>query len=145
MRQAKTRLVLVACSVVLGLGVFLPGCALVQFDRYDSFDGWFSATRDPFDPESLGVDGLKKNGTPDYVLNDLIIRSPIFLVRDLARIPLILVAIPRYALDPDPEGARPRGTAVHPDKKNMPVPAGEPAKKPAPPPDPDPAPAAGSN
>ena len=136
---------LAACCVVLGLTAILPGCALVQFDRYDSFDGWFSATRDPFEPESIGVGGLEKGGTPDYVVNDLIIRSPVFLGYDLARFPLILVAVPRYALFPTGKKKEIRSDHSTPADKPDSAPAPAPASHPAPPAEPAPAPAAGSN
>jgi hypothetical protein len=89
MRNGSAVLLLIVCAAGFS------GCALVDFGAYDSFDAWFVCRKDTFDVEDLGMD-LEKYGHPDYVVNDLVVRTPVLVVYDTARIPLILVAAPYY-------------------------------------------------
>jgi len=89
MRVGSAVLLLIFCAAGFS------GCALVDFGAYDSFDAWFACRKETFDIEDYGVD-LEKRGHPDYVVNDLVIRTPVFVLYDTARIPLILVAAPYY-------------------------------------------------
>jgi hypothetical protein len=85
------------CVLLALLAGALSGCALTDFGAYRSFDDWFVCRHDTFAIEEYGVE-LPKYGHPDYVVNDLVIRPPIFIVYEAARFPLIVVAAPYYAL-----------------------------------------------
>jgi len=84
-----------AVSLLIVVAAGLSGCALVDFGAYDSFDEWYVCRKDTFNIEDCGVE-LEKHGHPDYVVNDMVIRSPVYLLYDTARVPLILVAAPYY-------------------------------------------------
>jgi hypothetical protein len=63
------------------------------------------AREDPFDPEDLGVE-TEKYGAVDYLLNDCVIRAPIFALYDTSRCVLSAVTLPYYALGGGAEDTR---------------------------------------
>ena len=72
------------------------GCSLLDFGGNDSFDEWYSGPRDAFDPESVGCTSLD-GGFSGYVLNDMLLRTPMMLVYETTRTALIPFAASCFA------------------------------------------------
>ncbi len=92
------------------------GCSLLDFGGNDSFDEWYSGPRDAFDPDSVGCTSLDGDFS-GYVLNDMLLRTPMLLVYEATRTALVPFAASCFACrhlfddagaeveSPDPSGA----------------------------------------
>ncbi len=89
------RLVVAATLLSFGLSA-VSGCSLVDFDGNDSFDEWYSGPRDAFDPESIGCTSLD-GGFSGFVLNDMLLRTPVMLVYETTRTALLPFAASCFA------------------------------------------------
>ncbi len=72
------------------------GCSLLDFGGNDSFDEWYSGPRDAFDPESIGCTSLDGDFA-GYVLNDMLLRTPMMLVYETTRTALLPFAASCFA------------------------------------------------
>ena len=72
------------------------GCSLLDFGGNDSFDEWYSGPRDAFDPESVGCTSLDGDFS-GYVLNDMLLRTPMLLVYETTRTALVPFAASCFA------------------------------------------------
>lgn len=72
------------------------GCSLLDFGGNDSFDEWYSGPRDAFDPESVGCTSLDGDFS-GYVLNDMLLRTPMLLVYETTRTVLVPFAASCFA------------------------------------------------
>lgn len=97
MNSPSRRLRPAATLTLLGLLLVCSGCAQLELDTYSSYEDWMVARQDPFDIESFGVE-TEKYGAVDYLLNDCVIRTPIFAVYDASRCVLSAFTLPYYAL-----------------------------------------------
>ena len=93
--RLRKRCVLAALAVSFAT-LLLPGCSHFRFGSYECFDEWYVGRADDFDPQDLGFASLDGDFT-GYVVNDLIIRTPVFVVHEGIRTILVPVAVPYYA------------------------------------------------
>ncbi len=115
------RLVVAATLFSLVLSA-TSGCSLLDFGGNDSFDEWYSGPRDAFDPESVGCTSLDGDFS-GYVLNDMLLRTPMLLVYETTRTALVPFAASCFACrhlfddagaeveSADPSGPGPSGPA----------------------------------
>ena len=83
-------------AVVLPFVLASSGCSLFRFGAYDSFGGWYVGRESPFVVDSIGFTSLDGSLT-GYVVNDLVLRTPVSVVYEAGRTALIPVAVPYYA------------------------------------------------
>lgn len=73
------------------------GCSHVQFGSHASFDAWYVGRDDVLRVDQLGFTGM--DGTfPGYVINDLVIRTPVYIVYEATWLVLVPVALPYYGV-----------------------------------------------
>ena len=87
---------LVAATLLSFVLSATSGCSLLDFNGNDSFDEWYSGPRDAFDPESIGCTSLD-GGFSGYVLNDMLLRTPVMLVYETTRTALLPFAASCFA------------------------------------------------
>ena len=87
---------LLAALALLPASLALPGCSHFRFGSYECFDEWYVGRADDFDPRDLGFESLDGNFA-GYAVNDLLIRTPVFVVDEGVRTLLVPVAVPYYA------------------------------------------------
>lgn len=87
------------------------GCGLFELDTYDGFGDWYVGRSYSEEPEGLvrGVVVESWEGTAGgYIVNDLVIRTPVYFGYEVVRTVLIPVALPWYGvqwlLGPDDRG-----------------------------------------
>lgn len=86
---------IVAASLLFVSVCGASGCSLIDFGANDSFHEWYSGPRDAFEPQSVGCTSL--DGTfCGYVLNDMLLRTPMLLVYETTRAGLIPLAAPWF-------------------------------------------------
>ena len=89
------RLVVAATLFSLVLSA-TSGCSLLDFGGNDSFDEWYSGPRDAFDPGSIGCTSLDGDFS-GFVLNDVLLRTPVMLVYETTRTALVPFAASCFA------------------------------------------------
>ena len=74
-------------------------CSLFRFGDYDRFDEWFASSGYHTNEEipTIGIQGLEGTFT-GYLVNDIVIRTPVFLVYDATWLLTGVVAIPYYTV-----------------------------------------------
>lgn len=87
----------VLCLLLLGTVPALTGCSLLRLGTYETFDEWYVDRERDIDVyiDSIGVEALEGTFT-GYVLNDLVLRTPVFVTYEATRTALIPVALPFY-------------------------------------------------
>jgi hypothetical protein len=111
-------------TTLLAVTVFSSsGCSHLQFGSYASFDAWYVGRDDVLRVDQLGFTGM--DGTfPGYVINDLVIRTPVYIVYEATWLVLVPVALPYYGVkslsggsdneEPPEEAATPEVTPESP-------------------------------
>ncbi len=83
-------------AVVSPLVLAASGCSLLRFGAYDSFDEWYVGREETFEADDIGFGTLHGSFT-GYVVNDVVLRTPVYVAYELARTGLIPIALPYYA------------------------------------------------
>ncbi|MCZ6792406.1 MAG: hypothetical protein O7J95_02185 [Planctomycetota bacterium] len=73
----------------------LPGCSILDFGPYSSFDDWYVGREDRFDAYSVGFESLDGSAL-GYVVNDMMLRTPTLVVLEGAKIVLMPFALPCF-------------------------------------------------
>ena len=78
---------------------FLPlaGCTHVRFGDHASFDSWYAGRDDAFRIDQIGFEGLDGSFT-GYVLNDIVIRTPVYVLYEAVYVVMIPIALPYYGV-----------------------------------------------
>lgn len=84
-------------AVSLACGLLAPGCSFVSFGSYESFDAWYVGGKETVRAEDLGFRSLDGN-LSGYVVNDILIRTPVQVALEATCIALMPVALPYYGV-----------------------------------------------
>jgi hypothetical protein len=79
------------------LGLLAPGCSFLSFGSYESFDAWYVGGKETVRAQDLGFRALDGNFS-GYVVNDILIRTPVQFVLEATCIVLMPVALPYYGV-----------------------------------------------
>jgi len=110
--------------LILPALLMLAGCSHLKFNAYENMDDWYAAREDTFDIEDVGIQGID-GSFGGYVVNDLVIRSPVYAVYDLTRLAVSPIAWPYYTYKYVARGFKrrdPPAVEVVPDRPESPDP-----------------------